>query len=134
MKIHCLIFSLLVASVVGKRSSSSRHSKYTKKRSSKHSLRTKRRTSKHAKENRCLNLEVNFAFGGALTNDKNRELECLGGILRSCSEVETNQGYLNEADLVLAGVVQQIDFAVESLKDEHKNKDLFMLLAGGEYI
>ena len=80
----------------------------------------------------CLNLAVNFAFGGAQTDGSNRALSCLGGLLRRCDDVEANKEDLERAGLVVPGLVQQIDYAVESLTDEHKNKDIFMLYAGGE--
>jgi len=135
MKLHLLIFSLLAVCVVSKKGvnvSPKQSSKETKKNgSSKKGLRKKERQASGS-DDKCLNLEVNFAFGGAQTGTTNRVLECLGGLLRSCEGVVAQRGYLEEAGLILPGVQQQVDFALQVLDDEHKNKDLFMLLAASE--
>lgn len=79
----------------------------------------------------CLNLEVNYAFGGAMSDDRNILLECLNGIFFDCKLVEFFQGSLAAAGLRLPGISSQIDWAKDYLGKIQKPKDLFMLYGGG---
>ncbi|CAB9511694.1 expressed unknown protein [Seminavis robusta] len=81
----------------------------------------------------CLNVEVNFAFGGAMTGTTNRALECLGGLIADCNVLDQYKQNLDSVGLILPGVSQQVDFASQSLTDvqSNKKKDMFTLLAGG---
>ena len=82
--------------------------------------------------NQCLNSKVNFSYDGALTDDRNRALICFGGLLGDCGLFEEYKQKLDAANFNMPGLSQQVDYALESLQDAHKNFDLFMIYGAGE--